>query len=104
MKEIGNSQGPAFRCRYRRIVVLAGVVLAGFYCTKFENALLYIHTVYTQLSYHTITQNTKILNEDERFPGKYFFSSTIICLPGNGHRLKYVSAECNFTCCQNIQK
>ena len=34
MKEIGNMQGPAFRCRYRRIVVLAGVVLAGFYCSN----------------------------------------------------------------------
>ena len=32
MKEIGNMQGPAFRCRYRRIVVLASVVLARFYC------------------------------------------------------------------------
>ena len=32
MEEIGNLQGPTFRCRYRRIIVLAGVALAGFYC------------------------------------------------------------------------
>ena len=34
MKEIGNLQGPTVRCRYRRIVVLA-----GFYCICITNGI-----------------------------------------------------------------
>ena len=35
MENIRNSQGPMIQCRYWRIVVLAGVVIAGFYCINF---------------------------------------------------------------------
>ena len=42
MEEIRSSQGLTVRCRFCRIIVLAGVALAGFYCyllpDQFETA------------------------------------------------------------------
>ena len=34
MEKIGNSQGPTVLCRYRRFVVIAGVVIAGLKCIE----------------------------------------------------------------------